>query len=626
MSLRAAWAATATAYDYSNILLLTLDGELVFALNEPAGSIGPTTHRAVKEAIAQQTPIISELFRGSDGSVHVDAVALVRDTSGQAVGAVVLRTSADVHLYPLLNYQHSPGSTVSSTLIRRDGENAVVLSSRRRTATDPPATNVPITRTEAAAVQVVLGERGQRVALDPDGRRILADLRSIPTTPWFLVTAISEDEVQSMIRARTGEIIAITGLIILLVGFVTAFGLRQRQAQEYRELYAAERRQREAQALFRTTIYSIGDAVITTDVDQRIVAMNPVAEQLTGWTEGAARGKALTEVYRSVAEDMAESRSEAPTPRPPTMTPTPAPAREIKALLTAAGGESRPIASVTTSITDDAGTNHGTVVVFRDQTRQREQQARLLQSERLASMGRMAGGIAHDFNNLLSVITGVAEVVSDQVADHAEIQSDLGELRVAADRAVALVRQLLTFSRQGTIRGQVVDLSAVVANLSRMLIRLLGVRVTLTVTQTCGAAMVLADPGQLEQVVMNLTLNARDAMPDGGAIAIDTDRRRFDEALVLASVTLPAGTYVVLSVRDTGTGMDAETATHIFEPFFTTKELGHGTGLGLATVHGIVQEAGGGISVTSLLGQGSTFTVYLPSAEGLADESSVPVA
>ena len=242
-------------------------------------------------------------------------------------------------------------------------------------------------------------------------------------------------------------------------------------------------------------------------------------------------------------------------------------------------------------------------------------QAELAQSQKMEAIGRLAGGVAHDFNNLLTIIMGRAMIGLTQVSGGHPAHQALESIKDAADRAAALTRQLLAFSRKQTIQPRVVDLDGVLVGLGPMLERLVGEDVEFRIVQGGPLWSVLADPGQLEQVIFNLTVNARDAMPHGGRLTLETSNiLRGDPAVNLPS-TASGEAYVMLEVADTGVGMDSETQARIFEPFFTTKEFNRGTGLGLSTVHGIVSQHGGLVLVDSLVGQGTTFRILLPRAE-----------
>jgi CheY-like chemotaxis protein len=230
----------------------------------------------------------------------------------------------------------------------------------------------------------------------------------------------------------------------------------------------------------------------------------------------------------------------------------------------------------------------------------------------MEAVGRLAGGIAHDFNNLLAVIMGHSDLIKSVLRKGDALAHDVEQIRRASERAASLTRQLLAFSRRQFLQPQVIDVNTLVGNLATMLHRLIGEDIQLDLRLDPAAGRVSADPGQLEQVVMNLTVNARDAMPQGGQLTLETGPAMLDHAFVMAHPGSSAGAHVRLSIRDTGCGMGPEVLSHLFEPFFTTKEPGRGTGLGLSTVYGIVKQHRGYIDVQSEPGQGSTFSVYLP--------------
>jgi PAS domain S-box-containing protein len=251
-----------------------------------------------------------------------------------------------------------------------------------------------------------------------------------------------------------------------------------------------------------------------------------------------------------------------------------------------------------------------------------EEQVR--QSQKMEAVGRLAGGVAHDFNNLLNVILGYAELLRRSLPRGQREERRLDEIVKAADRAAGLTRQLLAFSRKQVLDARVLDLCAVVTDMEGMLSRLIREDVHLQVRCQPGLSPIKADRSQIEQVVMNLAVNARDAMPQGGALSIEVANVPPSEGAGLAALGLEAGLYVRLTVSDTGHGMDPGTLSHVFEPFFTTKPKGQGTGLGLATVYGVVKQSGGAVNVQSSPGQGSTFSVYLPAVEPTGEPARLP--
>ncbi len=265
-----------------------------------------------------------------------------------------------------------------------------------------------------------------------------------------------------------------------------------------------------------------------------------------------------------------------------------------------------------TAVRDRAGMATHFIATKQDITERRNLEAKLHQASKMEAVGRLAGGVAHDFNNLLTVINGYSEVLMERLASDTKSSGYLEEIHKAGERAASLTRQLLAFSRHQVLAPQVLDMNAVVSNLGNMLRRLIGEDIKLRTLLNPSLARVKADPGQIEQVIINLAVNARDAMPKGGNLTIETSNVELDEEYARIHPTVKPGPHAVLVVSDTGEGMTPETQARIFEPFFTTKEMGKGTGLGLATVYGIVKQSGGSVWVYSEVGTGTTFKIYFP--------------
>jgi nitrogen-specific signal transduction histidine kinase len=263
-------------------------------------------------------------------------------------------------------------------------------------------------------------------------------------------------------------------------------------------------------------------------------------------------------------------------------------------------------------------------VIAHDMTERRSLEEQIRQAQKMEAVGRLAGGVAHDFNNLLTAISGYSDFLLRRLGPQHPLRKDAEEIQRAAARAASLTRQLLAFSRRQVLEPKVIDLNLVVTDMEKMLRRLIGEHIELATSLDPALGRVRADRGQIEQVLLNLAVNARDAMPGGGRVTIETRNVDLDAAYARDHVGIEPGAYVLLCVSDTGVGMDDETRLHIFEPFFTTKAGGSGTGLGLSTVYGIVRQSGGSIEVASEPGRGAAFKVYLPRVEGTAAPLAAP--
>jgi PAS domain S-box-containing protein len=384
--------------------------------------------------------------------------------------------------------------------------------------------------------------------------------------------------------------------------------------------HAMTRQLEESERWLSTTLDCLGDAVVATTDVGRVRLMNRVAQGLTGWPEADAVGQSVETIVRIVH---AETRAPIPNPLLEAIERRSDVVLGADALLITRDGREVPIDDAAAPIVDERNRLLGAVLVFRDVTERKVLEAHLRQAQKMEAVGRLASGIAHDFNNLLTVILGRTELLRNTARSEEARQRDVELIHSTAQRANDLTRQLLAFGRKQMVVPEVVDVNIVLVDMQPMLRRLIGETVELTIRPAGAPAVVRIDPVQLQQVVLNLVVNARDAMPDGGRLEIET----FDAAAPPAghpSGDAAPGSWVALAVADTGIGMDAATQAHVFEPFFTTKGAGKGTGLGLASVHGIVDQNGGRIDVTSAPHRGSTFTVYLPRVD--ADPARRPSA
>ncbi|HXJ78794.1 MAG TPA: PAS domain S-box protein [Candidatus Methylomirabilis sp.] len=368
---------------------------------------------------------------------------------------------------------------------------------------------------------------------------------------------------------------------------------------------------------FRALIENSMDLIAIFDADGRLSYASPSAQRILGYESGSLVGKVgLDYVHPEDAARVREAFGQAVASRDTT-------AIREHFRFRHADGSWRTFEAVVSNLLDIPAVR-GVVVNCRDVTEQRSLEAQFRQAQRLEAVGRLAGGVAHDFNNILTAITGYSELLLGDLVPDDPKRGDVEEIRAAAQRAAALTRQLLAFSRRQVLQVKVLDLNTVVRTLERMLRRLMGEDVRLELALSADLGAVRADPAQIEQVIMNLAVNARDAMPAGGRLTIETSNVVLDESHARVHAGAEPGRYVMLAITDTGIGMDEETRSHIFEPFFTTKGPSQGTGLGLATVYGIVKQSGGNVWVYSEPGGGATFRLYIPRVDEEAESWGEP--
>ncbi len=417
--------------------------------------------------------------------------------------------------------------------------------------------------------------------------------------PFIVVSGhIGEEMAVACMKAGASDYLAKDQLARL----VPAVERELREAGERRQRREAVEALRASEARYRLLVENMADILSVFDEGGRYTFLSPSVTRVLGWAPEEALGHSVLEfAHPDDAERVEAAIAEA--------------ARGGRPFLTGVrfrhqDGSWRILEASGARLVGDDDTV-SVVSLARDITDRVQLEGQLHQAQKMEAVGRLAGGVAHDFNNLLTVILGYSNLLLDQLADNRLLYQEVDEIKRAADRAAALTQKLLSVSRKQVLSLQPVDLNPVAEGVSDMLRRLIGEDIELVMKLAPGLGLTRVDPGLIEQVVMNLAVNARDAMPQGGRLVLQTADVELDEAYGRRHGVQP-GRYVMLSVTDTGQGMDAATQARLFEPFFTTKEPGKGTGLGLSTVYGIVRQAGGNVFVYSELGHGSCFKVYLP--------------
>lgn len=847
---------------YTSVSIFTLDGKKLLAAGNASEELGPATVRAVADAKARSEPVLSDFFRASDGRISIDAVAAIRDAAGQLLAVAILRSDAAAYLYPLIQSWPTPSRSAETLLGQRDGEQIVFLNDLRHRSHTALSFRIPLTDAKHPVVQAALGRRGMFDGVDYRQAKVVADLRPIEGTPWFMVAKVDADEILGEARYRAYSISFVVGISILLAAALVAYAYRRRQFGIYRELFEAERQKRLGHEQFRTTLYSIGDGIITTDTQSRVREMNRVAEAMTGWTEAEAQGQPLVEVFNIINQ---ETRAKVLNPVDTVLREGVIVGLANHTLLISRDGTERAIADSAAPIGDDWGKVSGVVLVFSDVTekyrveaalKKSEQEyrllfesmldgfalheiicdkegrpvdyrflsvnpaferltglsaadvvgrtvlealpktehawveryghvaltgqpihfeeyshalnrhfeiaafsprsgqfavvfaditerkaaeaalrasevrfrsllqnvssvaiksfrsdgtvqywnkaserlfgytaeevlgrdvhdlivppeiiqeakqlsaqlvatgepvplkefslmhkdgsrvnvisslslvktadqpseifcfdiditdrkrleAQLLRTQRMESIGTLASGVAHDLNNILAPIILSTDLLRNE-PDPAVRKGLVDTIEACAQRGANVVNQVITFARGAKGEKTTLQLCHLVGEMEKI-IRETFPRNIVVENQVSGDLRpVKGNSTQIHQVLLNLCINARDAMPAGGTLRISANNQDLGANCTALAPEAKPGRYAVVEIADTGTGIPNKIVGKIFDPFFTTKEIGKGTGLGLSTVVGIVHGHGGFITVKSEKDQGTTFKVFLP--------------
>jgi PAS domain S-box-containing protein len=437
--------------------------------------------------------------------------------------------------------------------------------------------------------------------------------RESPLTPLIIVTGtLDEETAAECIKAGAADYVLKTHLARL--GPAVRGALAMGRSRE--EKTAAEAALRASEQRFRALVEHSWDAIALFAADGTILYGSPATSRILGYELPAFVGRNAFELIHPDDREAVVARLTEAMMHPRVRV-------DVSARVLHRDGSWRYLEGIFTNLLDDPSV--GAIVNnYRDVSERRSLQEQIIQAQKMEAVGRLAGGVAHDFNNILTAIGGYTDLLLADLAPDDPRRHDVDEIHRAAERAAALTQQLLAFSRRQVMQPKVLDLNALVLDIEKLLRRLIGEDVLLTSVLEPGLGHVRADPGQLQQVILNLAVNARDAMPEGGRLTIETHNVELRETYAEEHRAVTPGPYALLAVTDTGAGMTAETQAHLFEPFFTTKGLGKGTGLGLATVYGIIKQTGGHIWVYSELGRGTTFKVYLPRVDEPAEPLEAP--
>jgi PAS domain S-box-containing protein len=594
---------------YANAILINTQGRVCLAVGRVAGA--EHLYATLMKELLRTGEITFSDFHYDEGlkTPHLGLNIPLRATpNGPIEGALLLGIDPTQFLYPLIQSWPTSSRTAETILLRREGDEVVYLNELRHRQGTALRLRFPLTDRWRLSVQAALGSEGVSDGLDYRGVPVLAATRKIPDSPWFLVAKLDSDEIYAPIHRQIFWLALIACSLTLTIGAAGALVVRDLRSRFFQEKHEAAMERRALLGHYDYLSRFANDVILLTDESGRITEANDRALAAYGYQRDELIGMPLRLLREATTLGDFDKQWKALEKEQSLL---------FETVHRRKDGTTFPV-EVSARRIDVEG------VIFRqsiirditDRKRSEEErsrlQAQLQQSQKMESIGRLAGGVAHDFNNLLTIIQGNAEMMSDPVMDD-PVQEALSEIIKASKRAADLTRQLLAFSRKQVIEATVVDLNEIVVDgAGKMLQRLLGEDIEIITNLAPDLGKVLVDVGHMHQVLMNLAANARDAMPTGGKLIIETRNMELDEDFVAAHAGVCVGPYVLLAVSDTGIGLDEETRQRAFEPFFTTKRMGEGTGLGLATVYGIVKQSNGSIGIYSELGTGTTFKIYLP--------------
>lgn len=583
-------------HQYSRIALHDAAG--VERVASPADGVRDDGHMAevVREAVAGGRPAFIALHAIDDEVPSMTIVASLQP----GLGAILVSIDAGPALAGILKSWPVPAETAETLLAVRNGDEVMFLNTVLGPVEARDFPPIPLTRTDRTVAQAVLGESGTVEAVSRHGLEVVTAMEPVAGSEWRLVVTEGRAAVYRPLRERAAMIGIIAMLVltggIAVLGFVWRGHTRQLESKE-RELLGTLKAMAQVVEASPVVLFqwSAREGWPIEWVSANVAKWGYVPEQLLAGNppfSAIVHPDDIDQVNQEVVRFTHEGRDSF--------------VQEYR--VRTADGRVLWVDDRTTVVRDDAGAVIRYEGTLADITERKQLQAQFVQAQKMETVGRLAGGVAHDFNNLLTVINGYAEFALMELPDDDPLREMVKEIHDAGLRAAGLTRQLLAFSRRGVVQAVSLDVNGVAEQMKKMLERLIGEDIRLTFDLEPEIWRVRADAGQLEQVIMNLAVNARDAMPKGGTLVLTT-RNVSDH-----------GDWVLLAVADTGCGMDEATQQRLFEPFFTTKAAGQGTGLGVATVYGIVTQCGGRIDVVSEVGRGSTFRLYFPRTQGDAGD------
>jgi PAS domain S-box-containing protein len=610
--------------EYTSILLFDNKGNLLLSADTKNKSIGPVAKGLIDKAVRLKKEVVSDIHKSEEVKEnHIDTLVPVLENGNFPVGVLLIRINPYNYLYPLIQTWPTQSHTSEVMLLRREGNDALFLNELRHRKNTALSYRLPLNTPFMLSAMAALEKEGIFEATDYRGMPVLAAIQSIPDTPWSLITKIDREEIYAPINQYAQT----TGLIVFILILATGTGLgfiwRHQRARYYREKYEAEIKHKRAEEKvlkteskyqklsqeFNALLNTIPDSITLISPDMKIIWMNQSVVDRTGKDPANLIGQPCYKAWYD---------SNIPCECCPVEISLKTQKAEIEYITTP---DRRILEARAFPIISEDGEIMNLMYMSRDITEHRKLEAQLLHAQKMEAIGQLTGGIAHEFNNILQAIMSIGSLMQMKIKEDDPLREYVVDLLASADRAANLTQSLLAFGRKQPIYTMPVDINDIVKKTIKFISMVIGEDIEVKTDLSDEELTVMADSRQIEQVLMNLITNARDAMPEGGELIIQTSVADMDEEYIRVHGYGKEGIYALISVTDTGIGMDEITKGKIFDPFFTTKEVGKGTGLGLAIVYGIIKQHNGYINVYSEPKRGTTFRIYLPLTEAIKEEA-----